>query len=184
MQKLGDPDHVAADPGNIAERALPSKLNIQVTEVLPRVAEGGAFIKFSHAPEEEAKATERRVRDFLKDKPLKPWFNPFQRVRTSLVLGRPWVEDLHRWPDPRVKVEFVPASAGQPVEELSQETLYSLFRRYGKLADIKPQPTDSKDLPKFAYLTSGRSGTRSWPRIACMDSSYLLARVEEIKGQC
>lgn len=153
MQRLRHPDHVAADPGNIAERALPSKLNIQVTEVLPRVAEGGAFIKFSPAPGEEARATERRVKDFLKDKPIKPWFNPFQRVRTSLVLGRPWIEDLHRWPDPRVKVEFVPTSPGQSAEELSQETLYSLFRRYGKLADIKPQPTDSKELPKFAYLT-------------------------------
>lgn len=153
MQRLGHPDYVAADPGNIAERAVPSKLNIQVIEVLPRVAEGGALVKFSHAPEEEAKTLERKVKEFLKDKPIKPWFNPFQRVRTSLVLGRPWVEDLHRWPNTRVKVEFVPTLPGQSAEELSQETLYSLFRRYGKLADIKSQPTDSKDLPKFAYLT-------------------------------
>lgn len=153
VPQLALPDHPAADPGNIAERAIPSKLNIRVTEVLPRVAEGGAFIKFSYAPDEEVKTMERRVKDFLKDKPIKPWFNPFQRVRTSLVLGRPWVEDLHRWPNTRVKIEFVPTLPGQSAEELSQETLYSLFRRYGKLADIKPQPTDSKDLPKFAYLT-------------------------------
>lgn len=153
VPQLATLDHPAADPGNIAERAIPSKLNIRVTEVLPRVAEGGAFIKFSHAPEEEVKTMERRVKDFLKDNPIKPWFNPFQRVRASLVLGRPWVEDLHRWPNNRVKVEFVPTSPGQSAEELSQETLYSLFRRYGMLADIKPQPTDSKDLPKFAYLT-------------------------------
>ncbi|CAD6581210.1 MAG: mitochondrial escape protein 2 [Alectoria sarmentosa] len=153
VPQMALPDNPAADPGNIAERAIPSKLNIQVTEVLPRVAEGGAFIKFSYAPDEEVKTMERRVKDFLKDKPIKPWFNPFQRVRTSLVLGRPWVEDLHRWPNTRVKIEFVPTLPGQSAEELSQETLYSLFRRYGKLADIKPQPTDSKDLPKFAYLT-------------------------------
>ena len=153
MQRLGHPDYVAAKPGDIAERAVPSKLNIKVTEVLPRVAEGGAFIKFSHEPDEEVKEIERKVKDFLKDEPIKPWFNPFQRVRTSLVLGRPWVEDLHRWPNTRVKVEFVPTSPGQSAEELSQETLYSLFRRYGKLADIQSQPTDSKDLPKFAYLT-------------------------------
>ena len=153
MQHLTHPERVAADPGQIAERAVPSKLNIQVTEVLPRVAEGAAFIKFSYTPGEEAKAMERRVIDFLKNKPIKPWFNPFQRVRAALVLGRPWIEDLHRWPSTRVKVEFVPTSPGQSAEELSQETLYSLFRRYGKLADIKSQPTDSKDLPKFAYLT-------------------------------
>ena len=156
MHHLTDPDHVAADPGNIAERAIPSSLDIQIQEVLPRVAEGGAFVKFSHAPREEAKAMEKRVKDFLKDKPIKPWFNPFQRARTSLVLGRPWIEDLHRWPNTRVKVEFVPASPGQSAEELSQETLYSLFRRYGKLADIKTQPSDSKDLPRFAHLTFSR----------------------------
>ena len=153
MQRLGHPDYVAADPGDIAERALPSQLNIKVTEVLPRVAEGGAFVKFSHTPDEEVKTIERKVKDFLKAKPIKPWFNPFQRVRTSLVLGRPWVEDLHRLPNTRVRVEFIPTFPGQSAEELSQEMLYSLFRRYGKLADIKPQPTDSKDLPKFAYLT-------------------------------
>ena len=153
MPQLAKLDLPAADPGKIAEEAIPSKMDIKVTEVLPRVAEGGAFIKFSHAPGEEAKIMERRVKDFLKDNPIKPWFNPFQRVRTSLVLGRPWVEDLHRWPNTRMRVEFVPASPGQSAEELSQETLYSQFRRYGKLADIKSQPTDSKDLPKFAYLT-------------------------------
>ena len=153
MQHFTLPEHVAADPSNIAERALPSKLNIQVSEVLPRVADGGAFIKFSYGPREEEKTIEKRVKEFLKDKPIKPWFNPFQRVRASLVLGRPWIEDLHRWPSPKLKVEFVPTRPGQSAEELSQETLYSLFRRYGKLADIKSQPTDSKDLPKFAYLT-------------------------------
>ena len=153
MRRLAQPGSVAADPADIAERAVPSKLNIQVTEVLPRVAEGGAFIKFSHAPEEEVKTIEMRLEDFLEDKPIKPWFNPFQRVRTSLVLGRPWLEDLRRWPNTRVKVEFVPTLAGESAEELSQEMLYSLFRRYGKLVDIKPQPTDSKELPKFAYIT-------------------------------
>ena len=153
VPQLASPDRIAGDPGKIAERAIPSKLNINVTEVIPRVAEGGAFIKFSHAPEEEAKTVERRVKNLLKDKPIQPWFGPFQNVKMSLVLGRPWVEDLHRRPNTRVKVEFVPTLPGQSAEELPQETLYSLFRKYGKLADIKPQPTDSKDLPKFAYLT-------------------------------
>lgn len=153
MRYFTHPERVAAEPGNVLEQAVPTKLNIKVTEVLTRVSDGGAFVKFSFAPGEEAKTIEKRVKDFLKDKPIKPWFNPFQRVRTSLVLGRPWIEDLHRWPSPRLKVEFVPSIPGQSAEELSQETLYSLFRRYGKLADIKSQPTDSKDLPKFAYLT-------------------------------
>ena len=152
MQHLTHPDHSAADPRSIVQRAVPNKLDIQVVEVLPRVAEGGAFIKFTYAPKGDAKTVESNVREYLKSNPIKPWFNPFERVRTSLVLGRPWIEDLHRRPNPRVKVEFVPTTPGQSAEELSQETLYSLFRRYGKLADIESQPTDSKELPKYAFL--------------------------------
>ena len=152
MKSLKSPEHAAADPQNIAERALPSSLPIHVTEILPRVVEGGAFVKFSHEPRNKLEDLEKTIKNYLKENPVKPWFNPFQRVRTSLVQGRPWVEDLHRVPSSRLKVEFVPTSPGQSAEELSQETLYSLFRKYGKLIDIKPQPTDSKDLPKFATL--------------------------------
>ncbi|KAK0508367.1 hypothetical protein JMJ35_009451 [Cladonia borealis] len=152
MKRLKIPNHAAADPENIAERALPRSLPIQVTEILPRVGEGGAFVKVSHNPEQPLPDLEKTIKKYLKENPIKPWFNPFQRVRTSLVRGRPWVEDLHRVPSARLRVEFVPCSPGQSAEELSQETLYSLFRRYGKLADIQPQPTDSKELPKYALL--------------------------------
>lgn len=152
MKRLKNPEYAAADPQNIAERALPSSLPIHVSEILPRVAEGGAFVKFSHEPQNSLMDLEQAIKKYLKENPIKPWFNPFQRVRTNLVQGRPWVEDLYRVPSSRLKVEFVPTAPGQSAEELSQETLYSLFRRYGKLIDIKPQPTDSKELPKFAYL--------------------------------
>ena len=152
MKRLKTPNHAAADPENIAERALPRSLPIRVTEILPRVGEGGAFVKVSHKPEQPLTELEKTIKKYLKENPIKPWFNPFQRVRTSLVRGQPWVEDLHRLPSARLKVEFVPCSPGQSAEELSQETLYSLFRKYGKLADIQPQPTDSKEVPKYAVL--------------------------------
>ena len=152
MKRLKKPNIAASDPETIAERALPDTLPIRVTEIIPRVKEGGAFVKFSHQSDQDVKDIERAVKQNLKEDPIKPWFNPFRRVRGYMVHGRPWVEDLHRLPSSRVKVEFVPTAPGQQAEELSQETLYSLFRRYGKLADIMPQPTDSKDLPKFAYL--------------------------------
>ena len=152
MRRLKNPDIAAADPEAIAIRALPHAVPIRITEILPRVKEGGAFVKFSHEQDQNVQDIEKGIKRYLKENPIKPWFNPFQRARSSLVNGRPWVEDLHRLPSPKVKVEFVPTSPGQQAEELSQETLYSLFRRYGKLADIVSQPTDSKELPKFAYL--------------------------------
>jgi hypothetical protein len=88
----------------------------------------------------------------LDKNPIKPWFNPFRGIKTRLVLGRPWLEDLYRLPKSRLRVEFVPAQDSEPPAELSQESLYSLFRRYGKIADITSQPADSKILPKFAYV--------------------------------
>lgn len=62
------------------------------------------------------------------------------------------MEDLNRFPSSRLKVQFLPVEPGQQAADLSQETLYTLFRKYGKLADITPQPADSKDPFKYAYL--------------------------------
>ena len=152
MRKLNNPENAAADPEVIAKRATPSSLPITITEILPRVSEGGAFVKFTYGPDEDRKRIEKAVKAHLKEHPIKPWFNPFKQARTFLVKGVPWLEDLRRLPTASLKVEFVPSAPGQPAEELSQEILYTLFRRYGKLKDIKPQPTDSKDLPKYANL--------------------------------
>lgn len=49
-------------------------------------------------------------------------------------------------------VEFVPPEPGTAAEELPEEVLYSLFRRYGKIADIIPQPADSKITPRYAQI--------------------------------
>lgn len=122
-------------------------------EILPRLREGGTFVKFSYDPAQiQAAELEKTLRQFLKQNPIKPWFNPFRRVRAFLVHGRPWVEDLNRFPSSVLKVQFVPASSGQPAAELPQEPLYSLFRRYGKIVDIVAQPVDSKEVPRYAYL--------------------------------
>ena len=139
-----------ADPKAITTRALPESL--QVKEVIPRMKEGGVFVKFSYDPQSDITEIERTLRKYLKEHPIKPWFNPVRRVRTFLVQGRPWVEDLVRYPSTVLRVEFIPSSPEGQAAELSQETLYSMFRKYGKLADIEPQPQGSKDLPKFALL--------------------------------
>lgn len=88
----------------------------------------------------------------LKDRPTTPWFNPFRRVTARLVQGTPWLEDLYRYPTSLLRVEFVPAEPGVTPQELPEETLYTLFRKYGKIADILPQPNDSKVIPRYAQL--------------------------------
>lgn len=142
----------------IVEQALPPDLRSRVTKVVPRSAEGGAFVKVSHDPEATDSDLVDKLTEHLKNDPVKPWFSPFRAVRASLVLGRPWIEDLHRFPSSRLKVEFLPTSPESGATELTQEALYSLTRRYGKLSDIVSQPAESKVTPRYALLDFTNTG--------------------------
>ncbi|KAK6083599.1 hypothetical protein SCUP234_02284 [Seiridium cupressi] len=140
------------DPINMVKRAIPDSLPVKVTEILPRLKDGGAFVKFSHPSEIAAKEIEGTISKRLQDNPIRPFFSPFRSVSAGLVKGIPWLEDLHRFPYARLKVEFVPPNPDEEAVELSQEDLYVIFRKYGKIAEITSQPFDSKVLPKFAYV--------------------------------
>ncbi|KAH0840472.1 Mitochondrial escape protein 2 [Fonsecaea pedrosoi] len=152
LSKVNQPNLALADPSSIIKRALPENLPLHVKTILPRLREGGAFVKFSHEEGISATELESTLKQYLEEKPITPWFNPFRRVRAFLVQGKPWIEDLYRVPTPRIKVEFLPTAPENAAAELTQETLYSLFRRYGKLTEIIPQPSDSKVVPKYAYI--------------------------------
>ncbi|KAL2265141.1 hypothetical protein VTJ83DRAFT_6241 [Remersonia thermophila] len=140
------------DPVRLIKRALPETLPIKVTEIIPRFKEGGVFVKFTYPRGVSLTEIEKDLIRSLEQNPITPWFNPFSNVKSGLIRGRPWLEDLYRLPKSRLRVEFVPAEASAPPSELSQESLYSIFRRYGKIADIVSQPPDSKVLPKYAYV--------------------------------
>lgn len=148
----------AVNPVKVLENASKDHgiSNIKVLEVLPRLKEGGAFVKFSHDEGTKADDVSEAVRTYLRENTFRPWWDPMARVKARLVLGKPWIEDLFRLPSPRLKVEFLPSHPGAEAAELSQEQLYSHFRPYGKLVDIIPQPSDSKVVPKYAYLDFAR----------------------------
>lgn len=147
---------VAADPSKLIKKSHDGDVEIKVTQMLPRLKEGGAFVKFTHPPEVSSAEIEQSVTSYLKQKKVKPWWSPLTRVRAGLVRGKPWLEDMYRLPAPQLKVEFVPVEPGAEAAELSQEQLYGLFRPYGKLGDISPQPHDSKEIPRYALLTFSR----------------------------
>ncbi|KAL8735726.1 MAG: hypothetical protein Q9181_002709 [Wetmoreana brouardii] len=156
LKQLHDDKRIpGADPLNIAQKALPDTLPIQVKKILPRLREGGAYAKLSHDPNLSPPDIEAALQEHLEKRSPKPWFNPFRAISTHLVRGRPWLEDLQRFPSKRLKVEFLPHNPGAEAAELPEETLYMLFRAYGKLGDITPQPTGSKDLPRYATLNYG-----------------------------
>lgn len=112
-------------------------------------------MKFSHDPKIKTPHIESALQEYLSEKSPKPWFNPFKAIDAHVVRGRPWLEDLQRWPSKKLRIQFLPTSPGTEPAELPEETLYTLFRTYGKLGDITPQPTGSKDLPKYATLNYG-----------------------------
>jgi hypothetical protein len=142
------------DPTNIIQA---TKVSANVTEVLPRFKEGGAFVKLTYGTGTSASDVESKLKEYMKTQGIRQWWNPFDRMRVGRVRGKPWVEDLYRLPCTRLRVEFMPTNPGGEAATLSQEQLYSFFRPYGKLTDIIPQPPDSKILPKFAYVDYTRT---------------------------
>ncbi|KAF7719239.1 Uncharacterized protein PECH_004833 [Penicillium ucsense] len=162
MKKINRPDIAASDPESIARFACPKSLGLEVREVIPRYKEGGAFIKYARKPntsDEEVRAT---VQEHLKQNPIRPWYSPLQSSEVDRVQGRPWIEDMARIPSQTLRVEFLPDSAEGKGVELTQETLYTLFRPFGKLLTIQPQPSDSKVEPRYAIVRFSR------PRFAVM----------------
>lgn len=119
---------------------------------VPRVMEGGSFVKFAYDPSINVKNIEASLKRFLEESHVKQVFRLKRRVKASLVEGTPWIEDLFRFPSSRIRVEFLPTAAGGEASELSQEELFSLFRPFGRLANVTSQPPESKIFPRYAYL--------------------------------
>lgn len=152
IERIQSPSTAGFDPRDIIKKALPNDAPLEVTGVIPRLKDGGAFVRLSHPETVSSIDLEHKIRNYLKETVVKPWWNPFAQVHMHVVRGRPWVEDLFRPPSSRLKIEFMPPAIGSEAMELSQEVLYSVFRPYGKLREIYPQPADSKVLPKYATL--------------------------------
>ncbi|KAL1967269.1 hypothetical protein VTN77DRAFT_3315 [Rasamsonia byssochlamydoides] len=131
---------------------MPPDLNLEIKAVVPRLSEGGLFVKYSRPPGKPDEEIEEAVKAHLMEKPIRPWFNPFDRVGVGRVVGNPWIEDLHRFPSPKLKVEFCPTSPETTATELTQEALYTIFRKYGKLRDIERQQPGLPVTPRYAYI--------------------------------
>ncbi|KAI1178258.1 RNA12 protein [Nemania sp. FL0916] len=155
MKRFENPSVGILDPVRAIKRTLSKGVPVTVTEIVPRSKDGGAFVKFTHSADISAKDVEAAVSKVLTENPIKPFYSPFRGVQAGLVKGIPWLEDLQRFPKNRLRVEFVPKNPGEEPVELAQEILYSLFRRYGFIAEISSQPWDSKVLPKYALVDFG-----------------------------
>ncbi|KAH3668064.1 hypothetical protein OGAPHI_001818 [Ogataea philodendri] len=122
---------------NLAQnKDAPLPLEIKSFKYIGR--DGGAFVKFAVPPEMDTIEFNKQIMENVSDKYNDSILHYFIHTRCFPVKGTPWIEDLRRYPSPRIKLWF----EGPP---LTQENLYLLLRRYGVINDIIPPPTDSKD---------------------------------------
>ncbi|KAF2261623.1 hypothetical protein CC78DRAFT_561656 [Lojkania enalia] len=171
------PSITGTDPAGIVGKVSKEKnISIKASETILRLKEGGAFVKFTHDGSTPASEVEKVLQEYLRKEKIRPWFSPWRRMRVNLVKGKPWVEDMFRFPTQRLKVEFIPSEPGAEAVELSQEQLYAFFRPYGKLGDIVAQPPDSKIVPRYAYLDFARQPRAIMAR-NCMHG-YLVTQAE------
>ncbi len=76
-----------ANPISLVKRAIPASVPIKVTEIIPRLKDGGAFVKFSHPEAISPAEIEGILAKLLDKEPVKPWFNPLRGVKAGLVKG-------------------------------------------------------------------------------------------------
>ena len=167
LNRVDKPHLAASSPWKIIRWVFPSDLKVEIKDVIPRFNEGGAFVKYTHKPDVTDTEVESAIRRHLEKHPITPWFNPFQKVNASRVLGRPWIEDLYRIPSQKLRVEFLPTAPENSAAELTSEALYTLFRKYGKLRNIEAQAPGSKAVPPYAYVEFSR------PKYAVMAKNCL-----------
>lgn len=110
---------------------------LEITKLVPIKRDGGAFVKFKVPPgltvsELNAKIQKNTIRESKHG--ILNWLT---QSASFPVKGVPWIEDLRRYPNKTIKVKFTGPA-------LSEEQLYSLFRRYGTIIDIKPATEEDK----------------------------------------
>lgn len=140
----------------IRKYAIPEGLRVDFNSVILRPKDGGAFVRYTmrehtgkyHTPRD----AEAAIIGQLKKSDYRPWFDPFRRCRVFTVKGVPWIEDLKRIPNKTLKVWFEGPT-------LSQEELYSLFRRYGYIDNIVPPDAASKDPIVYSSVIYASKGS-------------------------
>lgn len=133
----------------------PLATTAKITEFVPLRRDCGAFVKFKYPPEVPAtkfieeirENVERNEQERVNSNILTRLYHQIWRnvPKVYSVKGTPWIEDLRRFPSPKLSVKF----EGDP---LTEEELYVLFRRYGLINEIEPGATEA-----FIYFHSTRA---------------------------
>ncbi|EDO16508.1 hypothetical protein Kpol_513p24 [Vanderwaltozyma polyspora DSM 70294] len=111
---------------------------LELRSTIPVKRDGGVFATFL-VPSKYTKAEVNAIiQKNTAEESSKSIFSFFTRASAFPVKGFPWIEDLRRLPTNTIKVLF----QGPP---LTEEEIYSLFRRYGTIIDIVPASDSVKN---------------------------------------
>jgi negative regulator of sigma E activity len=123
--------HVLALANPKDENGVGSIPGLEITEVVPMKRDGGAFIKVRVPYHWVLAEFNQKIHKNIQQQTKHGFANWLQQPTAFPVKGTPWIEDLRRLPNKAIKVKFEGPA-------LSEEELYSLFRRYGTIIDIIP----------------------------------------------
>ncbi|KAI5797568.1 RNA12 protein-domain-containing protein [Geopyxis carbonaria] len=157
-------------PQSLKDSASPEK-QLTIIKTIPRPKDGAVFVQYG--PKSNEEMIESTIAQHLKINPVRRWFRA-RRVKAFAVRGDPWLEEMRRFPTKTLRVEF---TGGEGY--LSEQALYVLFRRYGKITDINaPKPTDIEKVAIIKFLrVDGASAAKN-----CLDG-HTVEEMEAVYGK-
>lgn len=123
-----------ANPNSEHGASIPG---LEITKLVPIKRDGGAFVKFKVPEHLTVSELNSKIQQNTIKESKHGVLNWLTQSAAFPVKGVPWIEDLRRYPNRTIKVKFSGPA-------LSEEELYSLFRRYGTIVDIKPSSEQDK----------------------------------------
>lgn len=116
---------------------------LELRSSIPVKRDGGVFATFLVPPQYSKAQVNAMIQQNTLRESSRSILSYFTRAAVFPVKGTPWIEDLRRLPNTTIVVKFQGPA-------LTEEEIYSLFRRYGTIADIYP-PSGSENLAKVRY---------------------------------
>lgn len=108
---------------------------LELRSTIPIKRDGGVFATFLVPRNYSIAEVNSIIQKNTNSESSKSWLSYFTKVVAFPVKGAPWIEDLKRLPSFTIIVKFEGGF-------LTEEEVYSLFRRYGTIIDIFPNPKD------------------------------------------
>ncbi|KAK7023862.1 mitochondrial escape protein 2 [Favolaschia claudopus] len=114
-----------------------------IVDIRPYHKDGGAFVAFEFTasdPEQALEAINAEITEVVRKHGGLPSWMDGVGSRFWVVEGKPWIEDMWRFPSTTVSVAF-------DGPDIRDERLYELLRPYGVIRDIRqPQPVPAGSL--------------------------------------